>query len=192
MTGTEKTPEVSESGGHSLEFNDYETQLSPEQEHQIEAAFRLFDSDGNESLEEDEIRSALFALGFLTSFEGNISTLDLSQSFHIKSNTVNLSQFKKIMRGKMVRRSELEEIQMTFCAIVEPAWVDQNTSTRVDVSWLLSQTIDLNKLRHACHCFEVKLTDEELNNILDETDINHDRGVDWHEYVSILKHSCWF
>ena len=194
VKGTDKTSKLSELGGSPLEIDDDESQLSNEQDRQIEAAFRLFDTDENGSLADDEMKSALFALGYLTSSEGNISTLDLSQSFHFQSDQVNLSEFKKIMRGKIVRRSELEEIQMTFCAIVKPAWIDQKltTGTVVKVKELLSQKIDFDNLRHACNRFEVKLSDEELENILNETDINDDKGVDWDEYVSILKNSCWF
>ena len=107
------------------------------QDLQIEAAFRLFDTDGNGALEEDEMRSALFALGYLISLEGNISTLDLSQSFHIKSKKVDLNQFKKIMQGKIVRRSG------------------------EDSNDIFLQKINFGKLRHAqtCNCFDVKLTD---------------------------------
>ena len=107
------------------------------QDLQIEAAFRLFDTDGNGSLEEDEMRSALFALGYRISFEGNISTLDSSQSFHIKSKKVDLNQFKKIMQGKIVRRSG------------------------EDSNDIFLQKINFGKLRHAqtCNCFDVKLTD---------------------------------
>ena len=188
VKGTDKTPEPSESGGRLSD-----SQLSNEQDRQIEAAFRLFDTDENGSLADDEMKSALFALGYLTSSEGNISTLDLSQSFHIKSDQVNLSEFKKIMRGKIVRRSEEEEIQMTFCAIVDPSWIDQiTTGTVVNITELLSKKINKVMLRNACNRFEVKLSDEELGNIINETDENKDGHVDWVEYVSILKNSCWF
>ena len=137
VKGTDKTPEVSESGGGSLEIDGFESQLLNEQDLQIEAAFCLFDTDGNGALEEDEMRSALFALGYRISFEGNISTLDSSQSFHIKSKKVDLNQFKKIMQGKIVRRSG------------------------EDSNDIFLQKINFGKLRHAqtCNCFDVKLTD---------------------------------
>ena len=194
VKGTNQTREQSESGGSPLEIDGNESQLSNEQDRQIEAAFSLFDTDENGFLADDEMKSALFALGYLTSSEGNISIRDLSQSYHIDSKKVDLDQFKKIMRGKIVRRSDLEEIQMTFCAIVNPTWLDQklSTGTVVDVKELPSPKIDFEKLRQACNRYEVKLSDEELKNILKETDTNKDEDVDWDEYVSILKNSCWF
>ena len=44
----------------------------------------------------------------------------------------------------------------------------------------------------AAHRFDVKLTDNELQTIILDTDRDKSGDVDWDEYVCVLQHSCWF
>ena len=164
-----------------------EVQFSHEQETQIEAAFHLFDVDGSGTLEEQEMRSALFALGYLTTRNSNISSFDWNRR------SVTLEEFKQILRGSIMKNGGLDEIKLTFCAIVNPSWIDDDQIQQWNVGEeILSGKIDLDKLRLACQRFEVKLTENELQHIIYETDSDDSEDVDWGEFVQILKNSCWF
>ena len=171
-----------------------EVQFSHEQETQIEAAFHLFDVDGSGTLEEHEMRSALFALGYLTTRNRNMSSFDWNRRYSVdRSGSVTLEEFKQILRGSLMKNGGLDEIKLTFCAIVNPSWIDNEQIQQWNIGEeLFSGTIDLDKLRQACQRFEVKLTEIELQHIIDETDGNDSKDVDWDEFVQILKNSCWF
>ena len=179
MIKADKSPRSRESDLQSL--------FSPEQTQQIEAAFRLFDTDNSNALDKHEMCSALFALGYITDssrchvLEGQWSGIH---------GTVSLEQFKQMLQGSCVLRSDLDEIKKTFCAIVDRGWTHERQSS--DVENLLQKKIDIDTLQHACHRFEVQLTEEEMKLIILETDQDNNGEVDWEEYMHILKHSCWF
>ena len=167
--------------------------FSEEQNKQIEAAFRLFDTDGSNILEEHEMRSALFALGYLTGPQSSSAALEWSCSHHTgRPGCVNLEQFREILRGSAQKKSHLEEIRKTFCAIVSMGWIDRDEAQSPPVEELLKRRINLHNLQQACQRFEVRLTEDELIHIIQETDRDESNDVDWEEYVFVLKHSCWF
>jgi Ca2+-binding EF-hand superfamily protein len=246
--------------------------LSPEQEEHILQVYQLFDTDDSGFLDESELHSAMFALGYISDYNDNISAMKdfigLRQSDSI-GNGVTKDEFRNIMRGSLLGRGAMEEIRMTFDAIVcmapnlannlqssqqdrrqgrdsestisdfqsgdqtatdgalpevsqqDPGERFCNTSLVGSITNSNSQPpsnavspsnfqkhrlvrnrkvrggcdgarITFENLRLACQRFDVKLTDEELKNIIRETDRDHSGDVDWDEYVNILKNSCWF
>jgi Ca2+-binding EF-hand superfamily protein len=165
-------------------------QFSEEQDKQIEAAFRLFDTDGSGVLEEQEMRSALFALGYLTGPQSGRTGMEWSRPQD--ANGVNLEQFKEILRGSQQRKSHLEEIRKTFFAIVDRGGPDTGDAQSPGAEELLRRKVNIHNLRQACQRFEVRLSEDELLHIIKETDRDGSEDVDWEEYAHILKHSCWF
>jgi Ca2+-binding EF-hand superfamily protein len=240
-------------------------ELSAEQEDQIVEAFRLFDTDDSGILDEAELRSAMFALGYIASYHDDISralgNLRRNRSIEIdresdggeidrdcaNSNTnapggISLAEFRNIMRGSLIDRGGLEEIRMTFDVIVSmsapdvsPSAVNLNGMSRPPmqtfshnnaenlhppgaiVGPVLSDVtesrsdfgstgitimrtssisegpcINFDMLRRVCQRFDVRLTDDELRRVIEETDRDGSGDVDWAEYVNVLKNSCWF
>ena len=163
--------------------------FSEEQNKQIEAAFRLFDTDGSNVLEEHEMHSALFALGYLTGPQSSKTAMEWNGP---SPTGVNLEQFKEILRGSQERRSHLEEIRKTYCAIVDRGYTDTVNNQSPGVEELLKRKINIKNLQQACQQFEVRLSEVELIHIIKETDRDGSEDVDWEEYAQILKHSCWF
>lgn len=252
-----------------------ESVLSPDQEEHILQLFQLFDTDDSGILDESELHSALFALGYLSHYDGNmLASKDLNHLRRIDrlGTGVTKDEFRDIMRGSLLRPGGLNEIRMTFDAIVSMTpnlgSKQQSIGTRrgemyardsgdesgnqtsmegatdeeisltdpdericnlpSDVSNMNSsccnplppcnsvfpfQTqksrnasrsgslkagsyhgnrITFDNLRLACQRFDVKLNDEELKGMIEETDRDYSGDVDWDEYVNILKNSCWF
>jgi Ca2+-binding EF-hand superfamily protein len=98
------------------------TLLSPEQEEQIAQVFKLFDTDDSGVLDESELHSAMFALGYLSDYHDNLSVsrdvIGLKRSDGIGSASVTKEEFRNIMRGSLIGRGGMEEIRMTFESIV--------------------------------------------------------------------------
>jgi Ca2+-binding EF-hand superfamily protein len=228
--------------------------LSPEQEEQILNAFRLFDTNDSGFLDVHEMHSALFALGYLSDYRDDLAaSIKLVNELLTPGNDsegVSKERFRDIMRGSLIEKGGLEEICMTFDAIVniqslqtfagltgngvsvesfsagstyEPADENMAASTEptagmpaapaatnnsraknnvhrgvfpmsAGVSRGADSTVGITfeKLRRACHRFDVRLNDEELRRVIRETDRNRNGYVDKLEYIHVLKHSCWF
>ena len=102
---------------------DGRAELSKEQEQQILDAFRLFDTDDSGVLDAGEMRSAMLALGYLSQGPqgGRRARARRQQSAALAAAAgggVGLEQFRELMRGSIIERTGLEEIRMTFDAIV--------------------------------------------------------------------------
>jgi Ca2+-binding EF-hand superfamily protein len=285
--------------------------LSQEQEEQIEEAFRLFDTDDSGVLDEAELRSAMFALGYLTNYHDDISRAVAAVSGGLGeggggAGGVGLGAFRDLMRGALIERGGLEEIRMTFDVIVSSHAASQATEpaaaaaaaaspplpragvvagrgeggggatsgglaaddgcgeggdsvgggsssygdrlgsaeamsgqlvmphagraqaivatvgfetgdtsqarvsqpnlpgeraagrgggggdARLRDRGVLGPCITFEMLRRACHRFDVRLSDDELRRVIRETDRDGSGDVDWAEYVTVLKNSCWF
>jgi Ca2+-binding EF-hand superfamily protein len=252
-----------------------ESILSPEQEEHILQLFQLFDTDDSGILDESELHSALFALGYLPSYHENISaSTDLNSLRWMDrlGTGVTKDEFRDIMRGSLLGSGGLDEIRMTFDAIVsvqpnlgrklqnigirsmrkyardsvdqsgnpismeddvheEDISADPNEgmsnlpsngpninssccnplppcnsvfpsvthkfrkrsqSGNLKARGCCGERITFDNLRLACQRFDVKLSDEELKTMIEETDRDYSGDVDWDEYVNILKNSCWF
>jgi len=185
----ETTNSSSEHNAPRSNESDFKSLFSPEQTQQIEAAFRLFDTDNSNALDKHEMFSALFALGYITD-SSNCHVLDGHWGGGTAQGTVSLEQFKQMLQGSTVVRSHLDEIKKTFCAIVDRGWTNEKQSS--DVESLLLKKIDTETLQEACQRYEIQLSEEEIKHIIMEADQDNNEVVDWEEYMHILKHSCWF
>ena len=106
--------------------------------------------------------------------------------------TLDIHEFKRLLQGTSSKISYLDEIQKTFCAIVDKKWTEMGNNPEVPVEELLKLKIDIHNLQQACHRFDVKLSEAELKNIVHDTDRDGSEDVDWKEYEHILKYSCWY
>jgi Ca2+-binding EF-hand superfamily protein len=97
--------------------------LSPEQEEQILNAFRLFDTNDSGFLDVHEMHSALFALGYLSDYRDDLSASAKLMNDLLKpgndSRGVSKERFRDIMRGSLIEKGGMEEICMTYDAIVD-------------------------------------------------------------------------
>ena len=100
-------------------------ELSDRQKDQIRAAFELFDTDGNGSMDEEELSSAMLALGFEGSI-GRHSHVGAVLSRHRPSITprganggcAGLAEFTEMMQGELTRSSIREEMSAAFRQLI--------------------------------------------------------------------------
>jgi Ca2+-binding EF-hand superfamily protein len=98
-------------------------ELTQEDETQIQEAFELFDTDGSGTMDKKELAAAMFALGFESnkglkikrrmsrkrSVERLTSAMDADGS-----ETVDLAEFRSLMRGELTSRGSTEKILQVY------------------------------------------------------------------------------
>jgi Ca2+-binding EF-hand superfamily protein len=154
--------------------------LSQEQLDQIKEIFDLFDTDGGGTMDRQELAVAMCALGLQggtdtkSPNENILSTIDSDGS-----NSISLEEFKSLMIGELTMSDPLQEIKTVFAGICSMDSSDPGQ-------------INLHKLRLAAHKYDVKLSDHELNMMLDEVDHDGSKSVDEVEFIRIMNLSTWF
>ena len=164
--------------------------LTSDQEERLREAFNMFDTDGDGTIDQSELRYAMFAMGFLSKGEQKprsnsmIETLELNQS-----KSIDFEQFTALMKGSLTSGRGVDEIHRTFQAIVQ---IDISSSNPNSIRRRARQTITFEHLKQACHFFDVRLVDEELKSIFSEVDIDNSGEITQEQYVHILKNAPWY
>ena len=151
--------------------------MSPEQNNMIREVFNLFDTDGEGQLDEVELASAIFTMGFSSQ-----NTEEMAAKFMDRMDTdgnrrISIHEFTQLLQGQLAGRDPEEEIRATFAA-----FFDSGLKESIDLSLLKKMTMELG----------ISLLDKELDDMIKDADRNGVGGVDEEEYVRILKHSTWF
>ena len=159
--------------------------LSPQQERQIKEIFDLFDTDGGGTIDRQELRVAMTALGFQDAKiddnrrheeqERMLNTVDSDGS-----NSVSLEEFRALMKGELTMADPREEVKAIFMAL---------SSTEGDND---PGVITLSKLRAAAQKFHVRLSEDELRVMMSEADVEGDQNVDEDDFLRIMSLSPWF
>lgn len=144
-------------------------ELTEEQKQEIKEAFDLFDTDGSESIDAKELKVAMRALGFEPKKEEikkMISDIDKDGS-----GTINFNEFLTMMTSKMSERDSREEILKAF-----RLFDDDDTGK-----------ITLKNLRRVAKEIGETMTDEELQEMIEEADRDGDGEIDQDEFLRIMK-----
>jgi Ca2+-binding EF-hand superfamily protein len=178
-------------------------ELSQQEQEQIKDIFELFDTDGGGSIAASEMDAAMLALGFKPSkhilksgSSQNLDlTLDMEKIDKDKSKTITLDEFTAMMKGDVMGLGPLEAIWTAFSALSLSehlgnglAALSESRSMGHD-DW---GTVSIEGLRRACKQYDVKLTEEELQYMMSETDLDGDGSVDKEEFMLIMKKAPWF
>ncbi|KAG1669134.1 hypothetical protein FOA52_002645 [Chlamydomonas sp. UWO 241] len=148
--------------------------LTEEQKSEIREAFDLFDTDGSGTIDAKELKVAMRALGFEPKKEEikkMIADIDKDGS-----GTIDFEEFLQMMTAKMGERDSREEIMKAF-----KLFDDDNTGF-----------ISLKNLRRVAKELGESLTDEELQEMIDEADRNGDGQIDEDEFYRIMKKTSLF
>jgi Ca2+-binding EF-hand superfamily protein len=199
----ESRPVTKGAAHKSLEVSAIE--LSQQEQEQIKDIFELFDTDGGGSIAASELDVAMFALGFKT--PKHIQTARSSQSAHQSdmdsdlkkidkdgSKTITLDEFTAMMTGEALGISPLEAIWSAFSAL---SYTD-NLSNGLAASAMSQEcndgwgTVSIDGLRRACKTFDVKLSEDELQYMISETDTNGNGTVEKEEFMRIMENAPWF
>lgn len=144
-------------------------ELTQEQKNDIKEAFDLFDTEGVGKIDVKELKVAIRALGFEPKKEEikrMIAEID-------KEDTGKLSfdNFVTLMSMKMAERDSKEEIMKAFRLFDE-----ENTGV-----------IDYEKLKRVSQELGENLTDEELQEMIEEADRDGDGLVTQEDFVRIMR-----
>ena len=145
------------------------TGLTEEQKQEIREAFDLFDTDGSGTIDAKELKVAMRALGFEPKKEEvkkMISDIDKDGD-----GTIDFNEFLEMMTAKMSERDPMEEIIKAF-----RLFDDDETGK-----------ISFKNLKRVAKELGENMTDEELQEMIDEADRDGDGEVSEEEFIRIMK-----
>jgi Ca2+-binding EF-hand superfamily protein len=172
-------------------------ELSEQQLAQIKEIFELFDTDGGGSIDCREKDAALYALGFKPSFGSKHHAPKRNSSESVQasndscsafgedniSQTISLHEFTQLMKGEQMVRNPLDAIWGAF------AELSGDPESRLANGPGL---VTLEGLQKACSKYDVKLTHDELIQMIADTDIDGSGAVDKEEFLHIMNQTPWF
>ncbi len=159
---------------------------------QINDLFDLFDTNGDGSIDSEELNSALFALGFQRSKERRSKT-----TTEITGDAVTLEDFISILKGEKSSSCQNEDIWLSFSVLSgserrKGPWGSALPSSNIEKDRKEIPVIELGALKSACQEFDVLLTEDELVLMMDEADYDKSGSVDIHKFMNILLRTPWF
>ncbi|XP_039074153.1 centrin-1 [Hyaena hyaena] len=144
-------------------------ELTEDQKQEVREAFDLFDADGSGTIDVKELKVAMRALGFEPKKEEMkkmISEVDKEGTGKISFN-----DFLAVMTQKMAEKDTKEEILKAF-----RLFDDDETGK-----------ISFKNLKRVANELGENLTDEELQEMIDEADRDGDGEVNEEEFLRIMK-----
>lgn len=143
--------------------------LSLEQKIDIKKAFDLFDTECTGFIEVKELRVAIRALGFEPNKEEIKNMMD--EIDKDKTGRIAFNDFLYLMRMKMAAKDSKQDILKAF------SFFDDDRTGR----------ISFNNLKRVASELGEKLTDEELQEMIDEADLDGDGEVCREEFLTVMK-----
>lgn len=150
------------------------TDLTEEQKQEIKEAFDLFDTDGSGSIDAKELKVAMRALGFEPKKEEirkMIADIDRDGS-----GTIDFAEFLSMMTAKMAERDPREEIMKAFRLFDDDD----------------SGTINFAKLKRVAKELGENMSDDELQEMIDEADRDGDGVINLDDFMRIMKKTNLF
>ncbi|CAL7946217.1 unnamed protein product [Xylocopa violacea] len=144
-------------------------ELTAEQKSDIKEAFDLFDPDGIGRIATKELKVAIRALGFEPKKE-EIKKL-IADTDPDGLGTLSFEEFLNLMSTKMLEKDTKEEVLKAF-----RLFDDDNTGK-----------ITFKNLKRIARELGENLTDEELQEMIDEADKDGDGEVSQEEFLRIMK-----
>jgi centrin-1 len=152
-------------GGNRKKF-----ELTEQQKQEVEEAFKLFKTEGSATINANELKVALHALGYepkSSDLKEMISNIDKDGSGEI-----TFEQFLEVMTSKMSERDSVDEIHHAYSLFA----LDEN-----------SKGITFENLRTIARELGEDMTDEELMEMISEADVDNDGVVNDTEFLKILR-----
>ncbi|KAL4699054.1 hypothetical protein H8959_011711 [Pygathrix nigripes] len=144
-------------------------ELTPEQEAQYKQAFSTVDTDGNGTINAQELGAALKAMG------RNFSEAELKKLIsQFDSDGDGEISFEEFMAAVKKARAGLEDLQVAFRAF------DQDGDGHITV----------DELKQAMAGLGQPLPQEELDAMIREADVDQDGRVNYEEFARMLAQDC--
>ncbi|KAI8514255.1 PREDICTED: calmodulin-like [Branchiostoma belcheri] len=144
-------------------------QLTKEQISEFKEAFELFDKDGNGSIDLEELRTVMTKLGQNPT---NSELRDMINEVDTDGDgTIDFTEFLTMMTQQMKQMHQEEELRDSFKLFDK----DGNGS------------ISAAELRQVMANLGEKLTDEEVDAMIREADVDGDGEVNFEEFVRMMR-----
>jgi centrin-1 len=150
------------------------TELTEEQKQEIKEAFDLFDTDGSGSIDAKELKVAMRALGFEPKKE-EIRKM-VQDADKEGTGKIDFAEFLEMMTAKMAERDPLEEIKKAFRLF------DSEERGKISFKDLKKVAKELGE----------NMTDEELQEMIDEADRDGDGEINEEEFIRVMKKTNLF
>ncbi|XP_048460939.1 caltractin isoform X1 [Rhincodon typus] len=144
-------------------------EITEEQKQEIREAFDLFDTDGAGSIDAKELKVAMRALGFEPKKE-EIKKM-IAEIDKEGTGKIDFNEFLAVITQKMAEKDTKEEILKAFRLF------DDDETGRISFKNLKRVAKELGE----------NLTDEELQEMIDEADRDGDGEVNEQEFLRIMK-----
>ncbi|KAI9007058.1 Centrin-1 [Gaertneriomyces sp. JEL0708] len=148
--------------------------LTQEQKQEIREAFDLFDTDGSGTIDTKELKVAMRALGFdpkKDELKKMIQEVDKQGT-----GTIDFNDFLNLMTSKMAEKDTKEDLMKAFRLI------DDDETGKISFQNLKRVAKELGE----------NLTDEELQEMIDEADRDGDGEVNLDEFLRLMKKTNMF
>ena len=150
------------------------TELTEEQKQEIKEAFDLFDTDGSGTIDAKELKVAMRALGFEPKKEEIRKMIqDVDKD---GSGVIDFPEFLDMMTAKMAERDPREEMLKAFRLF------DDDESGKISFKNLKRVAKELGE----------NMTDEEIQEMIDEADRDGDGEINEEEFMRIMKKTNLF
>ena len=150
------------------------TELTEEQRQEIKEAFDLFDTDGSGNIDAKELKVAMRALGFepkKDEIKKMIAEMDADQN-----GVIDYNDFLELMTAKMAERDPMEEMMKAFRLF------DEDDTGRISFKNLKRVAKELGE----------NMSDEEIQEMIDEADRDGDGEINEDEFFRIMKKTNLF
>lgn len=148
--------------------------LTEEQRQEIKEAFDLFDTDGSGKIDAKELKIAMKALGFEPKKE-EIKKMITDTDKH-GTGTIEYTDFLELMTVKMGERDPVEEMRKAFRLFLD------DDSDRIGIRHLKRVAKELGET----------MTEEELQEMIDEADRDGDGEISEEDFIRIMKKTNLF
>ena len=151
-----------------------EEELTEEQKQEIKEAFDLFDTDGSGTIDAKELKVAMRALGFEPKKE-EIRKM-IADADRDGSGVIDFPEFLDMMTQKMAERDPREEMLKAF-----RLFDDDETGK-----------ISFKNLKRVAKELGENMTDDEIQEMIDEADRDGDGEIGEEEFMRIMKKTNLF
>ena len=150
------------------------TKVTNEMKEEIKEAFDLFDTESTGKIDSKELKVAMRALGFeIKNEEIRNILLDVDRD---GSGMIEYSDFLNLMVLKMQERDPIEEMKKAFRLFLDDG----------------SDKITFNHLKKVANDLGENLTDEELQEMIEEADRDGDGAISESDFVRIMNKTNLF
>jgi Ca2+-binding EF-hand superfamily protein len=166
-------------------------EFTSKEEDQIKEIFELFDTDGGGTMDSRELDAAKFSLGFDRSHKNRRESVQSSA----RTQLITLEEFSSMMKGEKLARGPFDGVWMVFSVLCAQGGESNEAPAKGrfnGASKPQAGRITLEGLRKACNQFNVRLSEDEVQEMMAEADPSGTGKVDIDSFFRMVGSAPWF